>query len=249
MIIIGYTWHTMSNIYKDFNRKSGRSNCHDWSNMNNFITDPRFENRLRLAISAAWHVFTQKVGNGLILINKEASMQLQYAYILKQMLPLTLWQEGESADLELETAVKTKSGSNNIDILLRASSAGKEIAIAIEMKCYRTIAASGGTRGAHDIFMKDVYEDLQVLEEYVAQGHASQGVALVMNDLDRFVNPKVKSGKCWAYDISQGHTFAGGQISIPIGGKDVHIDLKKRYTFNWTQSGEFWFLELEGASN
>lgn len=217
--------------------------------MKDFVTESRFENRLRLAISAAWHVFTQKVGNGLIPINKEASMQLQYAYILKQMLPLTLQQKGESADLELETAVKTTSGANNIDILLRASSPRKKIAIAIEMKCYRTIAASGGTRGAHDIFMKDVYEDLHVLEEYVTQGHASQGVALVMNDLERFVNPKVKNGKCWAYDISQGHTFAGGQISIPIGGKDVHVELKKHYTFNWTRSGDIWFMELEGSTN
>ena len=217
--------------------------------MNDFVTEPRFENRLRLAISAAWNVFAQKVGNGLIPVNKEASMQLQYAYILKQMLPLTLQQKGESADLELETAVKTKSGNNNIDILLCAESARKKITIAIEMKCYRSIAASGGARGAHDIFMKDIYEDLHVLEEYVAQGHASQGVALVMNDLERFVNPKVKNGKCWAYDISQGHTFAGGQISTPIGGKDVHVNLKKHYTFNWTKSGDIWFMELEGSSN
>ena len=119
--------------------------------------------------------------------------------------------------------------------------------IAIEMKCYRTIAASGGTRGAHDIFMKDVYKDLHILEEYVAHGHASRGVALVMNDLERFVNPKVKNGKCWAYDISQGHTFPGGQISVPIGGKDVQVDLQNSYTFDWTKFGGLWFLELEGV--
>jgi len=215
--------------------------------MSEFVTDQLFENRLRLAISVAWHVFARKVGGGLIPINKEASMQLQYAYILKQLLPLTLHEVGESADLELETGVKTKSGTNNIDILLRAASPMGKTLIAIEMKCYRTIAASGGTRGAHDIFMKDVYEDLHILEEYVAHGHAFRGVALVMNDLGRFVNPKVKNGKCWAYDISQGHTFPGGQISVPIGGKDVQVDLQNSYTFDWTKFGGLWFLELEGV--
>jgi hypothetical protein len=68
-----------------------------------------------------------------------------------------------------------------------------------------------------------------------------------MNDLERFVNPKVKSGKCWAYDISQGHTFRGGQITVPVGGKDVSIDLKNVYTFNWSHFGKFWFAEIEGA--
>jgi len=173
-------------------------------------------------------------------------MQLHYAYILKQLLPLTLHGVGESAEIELETGVKTKLGSNNIDILLRAESPEGNTLIAIEMKCYRTIAASGGTRGAHDIFMKDIYEDLHILEEYVANGQASRGVALVMNDSERFVNPKVKNGKCWAYDVSQGTTFPGGQISVPIGGKNVQINLLNTYTFEWTKFGGLWFMELEG---
>jgi hypothetical protein len=216
--------------------------------MSEFVTNDSFEVRLRQAITVAWHVFARKVGGGLIPINKEASMQLQYAYVLKQLLPLTLHHKGETAELELETGVKTSAGTNNIDILLRGTSASEEIRIAIEMKCYRTLAASGGTRGAHDIFMKDVYEDLAILEEYIALRHASRGVALVMNDLQRFVNPKMKSGKCWAYDISDGHTFPGGQISVPIGGKNVFVELRRSYTFNWAKFGSIWFSEIEGAS-
>lgn len=215
--------------------------------MSEFITDSAFEGRLRKVISVAWEAFARKVGGGLIPINKEASMQLQYAYLLKQLLPMTLHHESESADLELETGVKVGSGSNNIDILLRAKDQGSEINIAIEMKCYRKFAASGGTRGAHDIFMKDVYEDLHILEKYVALRHASRGVALVMNDLERFVNPVVKVGKCWAYDTSHGYTFPGGKISVPVGGKPVAIDLKGTYTFNWTKFGSIWFMELERA--
>jgi hypothetical protein len=213
--------------------------------MSEFITDSALESRLRKTISLAWAVFARKVGGGLISINKEASMQLQYAYVLKQLLPLILQHPGEAADLELETGVMTNTGPNNIDILVIGATPSDQIKIAIEMKCYRTLAASGGTRGAHDIFMKDVYEDLQALEQYVALGHASRGVALVMNDLERFVQPKVKNGKCWAYDISNGHVFKGGQISVPIGGKPVNINLVGTYEFNWVKFGGFWFAEIE----
>lgn len=174
-------------------------------------------------------------------------MQLQYAYVLKQLLPLMLQHKGESADLELETGLKTRQGMNNVDVLVRGESAAGVVQIAIEMKCYRTFAASGGTRGAHDIFMKDVYEDLAVLEDYALLGHASRGVALVMNDLERFVNPKVKGGKCWAYDISNGYTFPGGRITVPIGGKDIAVELQKSYTFTWEKFGSMWFSEIEGV--
>ena len=213
--------------------------------MSEFITDTNFESRLRKAVSLAWAVFARKVGGGLIPVNKEASMQLQYAYVLKQLLPLTIQRHDESVDLELEVGVKTDSGNNNIDILVRGREKSAEINIAIEMKCYRTLAASGGTRGAHDIFMKDVYEDLQILEAYLSSNIASRGVALVMNDLERFVLPKVKNGKCWAYDISQGTQFTGCEIDVPIGGKPVSIQLIGSYKFDWRKFGEFWFLELE----
>jgi hypothetical protein len=215
--------------------------------MSRFVTDIDFADRLRHAISLAWQIFSRKVGGGLIPINKEASMQLQYAYVLKQLLPLMLQHKNEKADLELEAGLKTSRGMNNVDILVRGESASGAIQIAIEMKCYRTFAASGGTRGAHDIFMKDVYEDLAVLEEYIFLNHASHGVALVMNDLERFVNPKVKGGKCWAYDISDGYTFPGGKICVPIGGKNVAVNLQKSYTFTWKKFGSMWFSEVEGV--
>jgi len=94
--------------------------------------------------------------------------------------------------------------------------------------------------------MKDVYEDLNILEEYVSSGIASSGVALVMNDLERFVNPKTKGGKCWAYDISNGHAISGANLSVSVGGKQVSIKLQKSYQFNWSKFGSFWFMELEG---
>ena len=213
-----------------------------------FIVEESFEVRLRHAISVAWKVFARKVGGNLLPINKEASMQLQYAYLLKQLLPLILHSPDEAADIELETGVKLLGGTSNIDILVTGTSAKGSIKIAIEMKCYRKISSSGGPRGAQDIFQKDVYEDLQILEHYVDAGIASRGVALVMNDLPSITQPKVKNGKYWAYDISHGVTFPGGTIDVDIGGKKVSLTLKHSYSFDWSKFGDIWFTEIEGIA-
>jgi hypothetical protein len=175
-------------------------------------------------------------------------MQLQYAYLLKQVLPLTIQDAGETADLELETGVNVGGLRNNIDILVCASEKGRMIRIAIELKCYRDRTATGGKRGASDIFMKDVYEDLEALERYVDGGEAQRGVALVMVDLKHYVHPSKKEGKHWAYDISHQHRFPGGKIDVAIGGKPVLVVLGRSYQFHWESHGPFWFLEVEGEA-
>ncbi len=40
-----------------------------------------------------------------------------------------------------------------------------------------------------------------------------------MTDHEYFVNPKVKSGKCWDYDISNGTKFERRYLTNPSGGK------------------------------
>ena len=173
-------------------------------------------------------------------------MQLQYAYVLQQLLPLITFHEEENFAIELETGVNIAGNNREVDLLLSGSSPVNEHRIAIEMKCYRTLAASGGKRGATDIFMKDVYVDLYLLEQYVDARVADQGVALVMNDLPRLVNPKNKMAKCWTYDISDGATFGPASLDTPIGGKPVDIELRMQYSLHWVQCGSFWFLEAQG---
>lgn len=207
-----------------------------------------FNNRLRESISVAWAIFMRKVGYGLIEINKEASMQLQYAYILQQILPLLTYHKNEEAKIELETGVPLNGSTKEIDLLLIGRSSESNTKIAVEMKCYRTIASSGGKRGATDIFMKDVYEDLQLLENYIEAGHADLGVSLVMNDMNNFVNPKSKKSKCWDYDISQGTKIKDIFLTTPIGGKEISIKIRREHEFLWEQHGGFWFTEIEGKA-
>jgi len=210
------------------------------------ITSEDFSIRLRQTISLAWSIFMRKVGSGLLPINKEASMQLQYSYILQQILPLIILKNDERVEIELETGIDVGGGIKEVDLLLKGQSEAGSHIIAVEMKCYKTYAASGKLRGATDIFMKDVYEDLLLLELYIAAGKADLGVSLVMNDLERLVNPKRKHTKCWAYDISNNTKIKNIHLTTPIGGKEISISLKKSYDFSWEKHGQYWFMELEG---
>lgn len=202
-------------------------------------------NRAINVVISAWEIFSMKVGNGLISINKEASMQLQYAYILKHMLPLIIFQDDEEIELELETAVNDGTSNREVDIMVIVYKGDDVFKIALELKCYRTKSSSGGNRGATDIFMKDIYQDMHLLERYCENNQADVGIALVMNDYKSFVYPKKKEAKCWDYDISQGTKVGNLRITTPIGGKPVDILLNKQYKFNWKEIGEYTFLLLK----
>jgi len=210
------------------------------------ILNGSFEERLRKSITFAWNVFSEKVGSGLLHINKEASMQLQYSYILQQVVPLICFNDDENVKIELETGVRVEDKSREIDLVLLGKTSTQSYKIAVEMKCYHEYASSGGKRGATDIFMKDVYEDLYLLESYCNLANFDKGIALVMNDLGRLVNPKKKDAKCWGYDISDGTQVSNVHLTTPIGGKPVDLKINKSYEFKWVKKNEFWFLENEG---
>ncbi|WP_208449799.1 hypothetical protein [Burkholderia gladioli] len=211
------------------------------------IESDDFGARLRSAVTLAWRLFARKVGGGAISVHKEASMQLQYAYLLQQIAPMITFHEHERISIFLESGFRLRGRNREIDVLLVGKSSTQEYRIAIEMKCYRTLAASGNPRGATDIFMRDVYDDLQLLEHYVEDDLADEGISLVMTDLTRLVQPRDKLAKCWAYDISHGARFGPSHFDVPIGGKPVAITLQRTYALDWLRAGDFWFLEAQGT--
>ena len=74
-------------------------------------------NRVKTQIDICCESFSAKVGNGLISTNKEASMQLHFAYILKNSLDLVIHHKDESATIELGTGICIGEMSNNFNIL------------------------------------------------------------------------------------------------------------------------------------
>lgn len=208
-------------------------------------------NRVLNTVDICWNSFSAKVGSGLISINKEASMQLQYAYLLKSSIDLAINNKNEHVFIELETGIPVNGRIRECDILIHMTKEQSECFLPIEIKCYKTISSSGNPRGAQDLFRFGVYEDLQLLEGYAfSKPNTLIGIQLTMTDSRNFVYPKSKKGKSWAYDISNGTDIIEGiSLSTPIGGKPASISLTKSYKFNWTESGDYFFLKLQGTNN
>ena len=200
--------------------------------------------RFEQVITMAWEIFQCKVGNSLINIYKEASMQLQFAYILQNLIPVFIYENNENVEIELEKTVHYNKISSEVDMFVTIKKDKTENKIGIEMKCYREFAASGGKRGATDIFMKDVYVDIEKLENYKSNNVCQNTFLLIMNDLENLINPKKTDTKCWDYNISNGFELFPKHLTTPIGGKEISIKINNKYNFNWTKFGKYYFLIL-----
>lgn len=212
------------------------------------IIESVFSKRLKNMVIFSWEIFSRKVGTGLIKVNKEASMQLKYAYILQEFIPLTIFDEREKIEIELETTYLVNGKPREIDILITGTdSTAQTYSIAIELKCYKYFASSGNPRGAHDVFMKDVYYDLYLLEQYQQHNYADECISLVMSDYRNSVFPISKAAKCWKYDISHSTIVnANTRFTTPIGGTAQDFILNKNYLFEWEHFGGYWFTKLQG---
>ena len=207
--------------------------------------EENFIKRLKLFVSDAWKIFQFRVGNGIITINKEASMQLQYANILHNLIPLIIYDNDEKVEIKLEETKTLDNGNTcEIDVFVVGRKNTVEHKIAIEMKCYKEKTSSGKPRAATDIFMKDVYVDIEKLEKYISNGICQDTVFLAISDFDSLVNPKHTTAKCWDYNISDGYYLTPKNIDTPIGGKPQFIKISNEYTFNWIKRGNYYFLEL-----
>lgn len=202
--------------------------------------------RVKSIIDICWDSFSAKVGCGLIVINKEASMQMQFAYVLKNTLDLSIYNDDESVELELETAIPVNGSFRECDIVVQITKANSKFYLPIEVKCYKEYASSGGKRGASDVFMMEVYRDLELLENYSVNPNYINGMGFIMTNLSRLVFPRHKNGKKWNYDISDGTSLRNPTFKdTPMGGKKVNLTLNKNYDFNWNQINEYFFLKLE----
>ena len=217
-----------------------------------FFRTDRIEDKLDKLVKVAWELLQRKIAGGLVKVNKEASLQLHYAYILQELISICQFSDNENVKVVLEKTIAMGDGSTQeIDVVIETTVDDEPYHVAIEMKCYRKYASSGGYRGAMDVFAKCVYEDIESLEKYsAADGCIKKKFFLVMTDHENFVKPKNKDAKYWAYDFSDCHTLEGPKdVDVPIGGEEVHIHIDGTYTFDWTSvpssAGFFYFMILE----
>lgn len=186
--------------------------------MTNYIPN-EIDDKIKWAIDFAWNICLKKIQNQEIKVNKEASLQLQYANILKQVLDLAKFSIDERFEIELETSYFINNKQIIADIVIEYNKEGLSKKHAIELKYYKTFASSGGKRGAADIFMCSVYKDLYYSELYIGSESVDFVTCLILTDYTNFIYPKSKNSKNWTYDISDNTRTQKKIYDTSVGGK------------------------------
>jgi hypothetical protein len=200
-----------------------------------------FVDRVRDLVNLCWSNFSAKVGGGIVTTNKEASMQLEFAYLLKQSLDLAIHNKHESIDIELETSLNIAVGYKECDIVLKLTKGKEIIYIPIELKCFKQFQPNGNPTGGYTQFRRHVYTDLYLLEQYSLLQLFSTGISLVMTDFNGIVN---RNG-FWESNICNGTTIQNGIIANNAYQETEPTTLTNNYAFNWREVGNFYFLKLE----
>lgn len=193
--------------------------------------------RLTRAFDLAYECLRRKINGGRIVVETEASLQLQFASILKIVGELLEAERDEFFSIELEKPVSHtkalfgKSGSDKakIDVYCSYTNAAtkEKQACAIEMKFFKR----KNQREPNNRY--DVFSDLHNLENY--GDIADQCFLLVATDHPHYVDWSSYSKDTCDFDFRDGKSYVGGTLATyrtpkPYG---LPITLNNTYDFHW----------------
>lgn len=191
--------------------------------------------RIGWAISAAWETCINRIATGRIGINKEASLQLHYAYILTQFGEMACVETNELFKIELET----HHAGKNIDILCALG----ETEAAIELKCFRK-----SSKRATDSDMYDVLKDISRLESYT---HVDRRRFFCLTD-NEFYTKEAHTHLAGSVSIGQGKKYKK-QVPIVPGwagkwkdkSRDQSLTFLTDVEFSWSAINGWYYLSME----
>ena len=221
------------------------------------ITSPNSntpEERLARVFELAYECLRKKINSGRIRVENEASLQLQFAAILKVVGELFEVEKDEFFSIELEKTVTPvngekygKSGSSKarIDIFFSYTNTSSKTmhSCAIEMKFFKKENA----REPNNRY--DVFADLHNLENY---SHvANQCFMLVATDHNHYVSHPEYSETARMFDFRNDKEYIAGTTLIYLPYKNAKlygnpITLSNSYNFKWdTVTGGLHFLRIK----
>jgi hypothetical protein len=205
--------------------------------------------RLNRTFALAFECLRHKINSGRITVDNEASLQLQFAAILKSVGELFEIHRDEFFSIELEKPVELpdstfgKSGSRKakIDIFCSFTKAStREVhSCAIEMKYFK----KKNHREPNNRY--DVFADIHNLENYGA--FADCCFMVVATDHDHYVSQTSYSPDTCDFDFRHGRTYIAGTVATyrtpdPYGKP---IELTGNYAFEWNaEAGGIHFMQL-----
>jgi len=199
-----------------------------------------YTNRLKKIVEFSFESLYEKIAGGSIIVENEASLQLQLSSIIKIIAELYIYRKDESFSIELEKLVIlssgtfNKSGSNKarIDIFISIENLtnGDKSNCAIELKFFK----KANHREPNNRY--DVFKDIHNLENYGE--FSSFGILLVATDHEHYISKETYSSDTGDFDFRNNSKYIKGtkleyKTDTPYGEP---IILNNDYQFSWKQT-------------
>lgn len=192
------------------------------------------QERLKEIVKIAYSILCYKIAYGDIKIANEASLQMQFGVILKQVGQLYEFAGTDRFSIELEAiqpispTTKSSKGQARCDISLRFSMENNDTANAIiELKHFKYDKASEAVADNRFAIMKDI----ENLEHYKEKDTQLLCYEILHTNNKNYANPVTTAGIKLAPIITQEFTYCNKTVK-----------LKYAYAAEWSNVGEHYFM-------
>jgi|GEM_PF-433661 len=228
-----------------------------WESRNLSNLGDIYISRLNEIIEKGYEILTKQIAGGAIVVDNEASFQLQFAYILKTIGELYKFSSDDLFTIELESKFsfteglqKSKSKNARIDVILTLGDSTNYATAAIELKFFK----EKNHREPNNRY--DVFLDLHNLENYKKGKLFDITLFILGTNHSHYVNQKDYSKLTTCFDFRDGSQYLAGTLLVyetdkPYGNP---IKLENNYTFKWdviekkfdkTDNSNLYFLKLK----
>lgn len=191
--------------------------------------------RLDMLLDMSWEIFFARVVSGRIKVNREASMQLHLAAIIREMGETLCVLPDELFHIDLET----KISKANVDICCSLG----EVRGALELKCFRK-----DSNRATDLDLYDALKDIERLDSY-PDLHARRFICLTDNPYYAYGAP---GGYAASVTIRDGTCYPAGTIIYPPWkgnwkntSRDKEITIVRDLSLQWRTSEDWSYLYVK----
>lgn len=195
--------------------------------------------RMNEIVSISYDVLRNKIIAGGIIIPNEASLQLHFGVVLKQVGQLFEFSDKDNFSIELETpqeinsSVKTPKGKARCDISLRLSNAENSISAVIELKLFKKKREDEKNKPTTTNRFS-IMKDIENLEKYQENNPNMLCYEILYTDDEGYSNEKTTAAIKLVGNITQNHTYLGETIN-----------LNQAYKTEWIREGEHHFMMIK----
>lgn len=194
------------------------------------------QERLKEIVEISYSILCNKIAYGDIKITNEATLQMQFGVILKQVGQLYEFAGTDRFSIELETiqtispTTKSAKGQARCDISLRFSMKDNNTANAvIELKHFKYDKTSEAVADNRFAIMKD----LENLEHYKDNDSQLLCYEILYTDNKNYANPNTTAGIKLAPTITKSFTYC-----------QQTVELKTEYEAEWSNYDENYFMKV-----